>query len=210
MGNRSGPIVECFFDCTSPWTYMGVNSLLRLRERLDFEIQWRPIIVGGVFNAVNRQAVEQRENPDVPRKNAYGRKDMQDWARFHGLTINFPPKCGHPVNAVKCMRACLILQDQGKLEPFAMAAFRALWEDGSNLADDEVLRALCRAAGADPEPVLEAITTPEVKQRLWDNTNELIERGAFGSPTFFVNGDDMYFGNDRIVLVEAALRRAGA
>ena len=210
MGNEGMTRVECFFDCTSPWTYMGVHSFLRLSERLEFEIIWRPIIVGGVFNAVNRQAVEQRERPDVPRKNDYGRKDMQDWARYLGLTVNAPPKCGHPVNGIKVMRACLVMQDRGKLPAFAIAAFEALWIDGRDLALDDVLGDLCRGVGEEPDDVLAAITRPEIKQRLRDNTDDLIARNGFGSPTWFVNGTDMYFGNDRIPLLEAAILRDGA
>ena len=202
--------VECFFDCTSPWTYMGFHSFLLLAERVEFEPIWRPIIVGGVFNAVNRQAVEQRERPDVPRKNEYGRKDIADWARYLGLTVNVPPKCGHPVNGIKVMRACLVMQDEGKLPAFAKRAFEELWIRGRDLAHDEVLSDICHAVGADPAHVLEAITRPEIKQRLRDNTDDLIARGGFGSPTWFVNGDDMYFGNDRMPLLEAAILRDGA
>ncbi len=200
--------VECFFDCTSPWTYMGVHSFLGLAHRIDFAIVWKPIIVGGVFNAVNRQAVEQRENPAVPRKSAYARKDLGDWARYLRLEVNMPPKCGHPVNGIKVMRSCLVMQDRGKLPAFAMAAFEALWIHGLDLARDDVLTGLCEAVGEDAADVLEQITAPQIKQRLRDNTDELIARNGFGSPTFFVNASDMYFGNDRMPLLEAAIVRA--
>ncbi|MET0378687.1 MAG: 2-hydroxychromene-2-carboxylate isomerase [Spongiibacteraceae bacterium] len=200
--------LEVFFDCSSPWTYLGFHNVVPLAQRFGIAIDWRPIIVGGVFNAVNRQAVDQRENPDVPRKAEYALKDLRDWARFTDLTINFPPKCGHPVNAVKCMRACLIMLDLDLLVPFATAAFEALWRDGLDLARDEVLTQLCSRVGADPQLVLAQIATPAFKERLRNNTDELIERNGFGSPTFFIDGTDMYFGNDRLVLVEAALQRS--
>ncbi|MDB5446829.1 MAG: oxidoreductase [Phenylobacterium sp.] len=202
--------LECFFDCSSPWTYMGFHNIQPVAERLGVPIEWKPIIVGGVFNKVNQVVYANRENPPVPLKAAYTIKDMQDWARWSGLVINHPPACGHPVNAVKCMRACLVVQPLGKLVPFARAAFEALWIHGQDLAKDEVLTAVCDRAGVDAEMVLREIATPELKARLWDNTNELMDRGGFGSPTFFVDGDDMYFGNDRVMLVEDAVRRRQA
>jgi 2-hydroxychromene-2-carboxylate isomerase len=199
--------LECFFDCSSPWTYLGFHNLQPIAARLGVPVIWRPIIVGGVFNKVNMPVYENRANPPVPRKAAYTLKDMQDWARFSGLVINHPPKCGHPVNAVKCMRGCLALDPLGKLVPFATAAFEALWIDGLDLAKDEVLSDLCRKIDVDPAWFLAQIATPEIKAELWDNTNEVMGRGGFGSPTIFVDETDMYFGNDRLLLVEAAVRR---
>lgn len=201
------PMLEVFFDCSSPWTYLGFHNVIPLAERLNVPITWRPIIVGGVFNKVNQVVYENRDNPPVPLKAAYHLKDMQDWARYSQITINHPPKCGHPVNAVKCMRACIVLQSQNLMVPFARAAFEALWHDGLDLALDEVLTDLCHAVGADPDQVLTAIATQEIKDALRANTDEVMDRGGFGSPTFFVGGGDMYFGNDRLLLVEAALQR---
>ena len=170
-------------------------------------MEWKPIIVGGVFNAVNKPVYADRDNPPVPRKADYSLKDMQDWARHLGIVINFPPTCGHPVNAVKCMRACIVADQEDRLPAFARAAFEALWEDGLDLARDDVLADICQRAGLDARTVLERIETPELKAALRANTDELIARNGFGSPTIFVNGDDMYFGNDRVLLVEAALAR---
>ena len=198
--------LECFFDCSSPWTYLGFHNVQPVAARLGVEIIWKPIIVGGVFNKVNMPVYENRANPPVPLKAAYTLKDLQDWARFSQVTINHPPACGHPVNAVKCMRGCIVVQPLGKLVPFATAAFEALWHDGRDLASDEVLTDICRSAGVDADWLLREIAAPAIKEALWANTNEAMDRGAFGSPTFFVDDDDMYFGNDRLVLVEHAIR----
>src|SRR5690606_6674156 len=201
--------LEVFFDCSSPWTYLGFHNVIALAEKYGIGITWKPIIVGGVFNAVNRQAVDEREHPTVPVKAEYALKDLRDWARHCELTINFPPQCGHPVNAVKCMRACLVMLEHSpqRMQQFATAAFEALWRDGRDLARDDVLTDLCNAVGADAHDVLEKIATQTLKDRLRANTDELIARHGFGSPTFFVNTTDMYFGNDRLPLVEDALRR---
>ncbi len=202
--------LECYFDCSSPWTYLGFHNIQPIAARLGVPILWKPIIVGGVFNKVNMPVYENRANPPVPRKAEYTHKDMQDWARYSGIIINHPPACGHPVNAVKCMRACLVVQPLGKLVAFATAAFEALWVDGQDLARDEVLSAICRRVDIDPEWLLAEIARPEVKQALWNNTEELMDRNGFGSPTFFVDDTDMFFGNDRVALVEAAIQRQQA
>jgi 2-hydroxychromene-2-carboxylate isomerase len=141
-----------------------------------------------------------------------------DWARHDGVTILFPPSV-FPVNSVKAMRACCWLQDQdqatgradGRMEDFAEAVFAAYWTDDRDIAKDAVLSEIAAAQGLDADALLAAIATPEVKARLKANTDEAIARGAFGSPTVFVGGDDMYFGNDRLPLVrEAVLRRRAA
>lgn len=202
--------VEFYFDCSSPWTYMGFESFTRLIKQHNLtNVTWKPIIVGGVFNAVNQVLYEQRSNPPVPRKAEYSLKDMQDWAKYLGLTVNFPPKCGHPVNAVKCMRACIVVQKMfgdEKMVQFARAAFQALWNDGRDFARDEVLMDICAKAGVDVS-VLGQIDSKEAKDALRKNTNEVIARNGFGSPTIYVGKSDMYFGNDRMTLIEHAILR---
>ncbi len=203
------PALEVYFDCTSPWTWLAVHNLVPLAQRLGAEIVWRPILVGGLFNTVNPSVYEARANP-VPVKALYSAKDLADWARLAGLEVHFPPSCGHPVNAVLVMRCCLAMQAQGKLVPFAFAAFDTLWAHERDLADPEVLRPLIAAAGEDPDAIFAAAASPEVKAALRANTEDLIARGGFGSPSIFVHGEDMYFGNDRLPLVEAALLRGQA
>jgi 2-hydroxychromene-2-carboxylate isomerase len=200
------PDLELFFDLTSPWTWLGVRNLVPLAEKHGVEIAWRPILVGGVFNAVNQAVYQARANP-VPAKARYYDKDLQDWARLAGLTIHFPPVCGHPVNAVLAMRCALVMQARGKLVPFAFASFDALWAHERDLADPEVLAPLILDAGEEPLAVLAEAGTEPIKAQLRANTDELIARGGFGSPTVFVGGDDMYFGNDRLPLIEAALEQ---
>ncbi|WP_326522848.1 2-hydroxychromene-2-carboxylate isomerase [Sphingomonas sp.] len=195
--------VEFFFDCSSPWTYLAFERMRRLSEARAEAITWRPILAGGVFNAVNPELYARRAAIS-PARAAHSAKDMADWARLYGIAVHFPPACGHPVNSVKCMRACTVLDSAPRLA-FAEQAFRALWRDGRDLADDGVLRDIATAAGIDGDWLADAITRPAAKAGLRAATDELIARGGFGSPTIFVDRDDMYFGNDRIVLVEAAL-----
>ena len=197
--------VECFFDCSSPWTYFAVHSLMELRKEIAVTIAWRPHLVGGVFNAVNPSVHNSREKPVVP-KAAYSKKDQIDWARFLGIKMHYRPTV-FPVNSVKIMRGCCWLEGTPQLEPLMMAAFEAYWGDDQDMSKDDVLTAICQKAGVDPAAFFAAINEQTNKDRLRNNTDELIKRGGFGSPTIFVGGTDMYFGNDRMPLIKDAVLR---
>lgn len=197
-------MIEFFFDCSSPWTWLGFESIQTLAGELNVPITWKPILVGGVFNAVNGSVYEARKDQTSP-KMRYMRKDLQDWAGLQGLRIKFPPSV-FPVNSVKVMRACCWLGPE--CVPFARAAFQAYWTDDRDISQDVEIAALADRCGLDKAQLFAAIASDEVKAMLRANTDELIARGGFGSPTIFVAGDDMYFGNDRMPLVRAALERA--
>lgn len=196
--------LEFFFDCSSPWTYLAFTRIHDVIQRTRAEIAWRPILVGGVFNAVNQEVYERRAKPDL-RKSQYYAKDLEDWARFAGIEIGRPAV--FPVNSVKAMRGAFIALDDGKLVPYATAVFQTYWGDLEDISQPEVLGRIAAGVGYDAEAFLARVEDPALKAKLRANTDELIARGGFGSPTMFVNGDDMYFGNDRLPLVEAALLR---
>ena len=200
--------IEFFFDCSSPWTYLAFHNIQPLAREHGAEIAWKPILVGGVFNAVNPSVYEFRDNP-VPRKARHLAKDLADWARLAGLRILWPPTV-FPVNSVTAMRACLVAQDRDALVPFAGAVFAAYWSDDRDISSPGVLADICSGVGLDGRDVLKAAATQPCKDRLRANTDELIARGGYGSPTMFLNGDDMYFGNDRLPLLRAALGAAMA
>lgn len=199
------PVIEFFFDVSSPWTYLAFAAVEPLAAETGARLVWRPILVGGIFNTINPSVYASREHP-VPAKQAYMRKDLADWARLAGLSIRFPPRV-FPVNSVKAMRGCLWLEPQGKLVPFARAAFAAYWGDDRDISEDAVLAELCERLGIEPKRFFAGIAEGPVKEKLRANTEELMRRGGFGTPTLFLDGDDMYFGNDRLPLLRAALAR---
>jgi 2-hydroxychromene-2-carboxylate isomerase len=200
--------IEFFFDCSSPWTYLAFHNIEPLAAEFGATIAWRPILVGGIFNTVNPSVYASREKP-VPLKQAYAHKDMQDWARVAGLRIKMPPTV-FPVNSVKAMRGCLWLSSQGRLVPFSRAVFEAYWGGDRDISQDAVLADICVSLGIGAQQFFAGIAEPAIKDQLRANTDELMRRGGFGSPTMFVGGDDMYFGNDRLPLVREALRRRAA
>jgi 2-hydroxychromene-2-carboxylate isomerase len=202
-------MIEFFFDCSSPWTYLAFHNIQPMAREIGVPLRWRPILVGGVFNSVNPSVYAQRDNP-VPAKQAYMVKDIQDWAALAGLRITMPPTV-FPVNSVKVMRGCvwLLQQQPQQMVAFARAVFEAYWGDDQDIAQDAVIATLCARCGIDADALMQGITTQPVKDQLKAHTEELVRRGGFGSPTVFI-GDDMYFGNDRLALVRAAALRQKA
>ena len=197
--------VEFFYDVGSPWTYLAFHKIEGVAAEAGALLVWKPILVGGVFNAVNPGVYAARANATKPRWDHMA-KDLADWARLYGLRIVWPPSV-FPVNSVAAMRGVLAAFERGRGVEFSRAAFEAYWGEDRDLARPDVLADVARRAGLDPEALLARIAEPEIKARLRANTDELVARGGFGSPTIIVDGDDLYFGNDRLVLVREALRR---
>jgi 2-hydroxychromene-2-carboxylate isomerase len=202
------PTVEFFYDCSSPWTYFAFTRIIPLAEQLQVPITWRPILVGGVFNAVNQEVYAAREkmfSATNSRRLNYYLKDLQDWARLCSVRVKMPE--GHPISSVKAMRGAFYAGEQDLLVPYSRDVFQTYWDsDRPDISNDEVLAEICERVGLDTDGYFNAMNDQRYKDRLRANTNELIERGGYGSPTIFINGDDMYFGNDRMDLVEYRLR----
>src|SRR5574337_1774369 len=197
--------IEFFFDCSSPWTYLAFHNIQPLAKEFGAKIVWRPILVGGIFNTVNPSVYQWREKP-VPLKMTYMKKDLADWARSAGLAIKWTPTV-FPVNSVKAMRGCIWVGDDATMVKFATAVFEAYWGDDQDISKDEVLAAICQKAGIDPQQFFAGIAGQPIKDQLKANTDELMARGGFGSPTIFLDKTDMYFGNDRLPLIREALQR---
>lgn len=194
--------VEYFFDCSSPWTYLSYTRIEDICKEAGAELIWRPFLVGGVFNTVNPSVYENREKP-VPVKAKYYAKDLKDWSKYQGVDIGSPPV--FPVNSVKAMRGCFVALEHDCISDYAGRVFKAYWTDLKDISQDDVMTEIVKGSGLDVDEFFAKITNDEYKAKLRDNTDELIERGGFGSPTIFIDGDDMYFGNDRMELVRHRL-----
>jgi 2-hydroxychromene-2-carboxylate isomerase len=202
MTNR----IEFFYDLSSPWTYLAFTNLSGVMARTGASATLRPILVGGVFNAVNPAVYAAREQADN-RRLQHSWKVLKDWAKLAGVEMNFPSQY-HPAKSVNAMRMCCALaDDMPALTAFTKAAYESYFGAQENLDDPDVLVAVANTAGLDGKAVRAASATDSVKALLRANTDELIARGGYGSPTIFVDRDDMYFGNDQLPLVETALKR---
>ena len=194
--------IEYFLDCSSPWTYLSFRGILELEKKKEFKIVWKPILVGGIFNSINPSVYETRKNP-VKEKMDYSQKDLQDWAALRDININWPKI--FPINSVKAMRGAFYFIDKAEIEGYLESIFQSYWTTGKDISDINTLLEIAESSGAIPKEFLDFIDSSEAKQRLIQNTQELMDRGGFGSPTFFIDNTDMYFGNDRIQLIESVL-----
>ena len=195
--------LEYFFDCSSPWTYLSFRGILELRKNKEFEIIWKPILVGGIFNSTNPSVYESRKNP-VKEKMEYSQKDMADWAAERNIQFNWPKI--FPINSVKSMRGSFYFLDKNEnIEEYLEKVFKAYWTEGKDISSNDCLKDIVTSLSASADDFIEFIDLPETKKRLVDNTQELMDRNGFGSPTFFLDNEDMYFGNDRIQLIKNKL-----
>src|SRR6202166_1682698 len=199
-------MIEFFFDCSSPWTYLAFHNIQPLAKEFGAEISWRPILVGGIFNTINPSVYASRETP-VEAKVNYQKKDLADWARSAGFEINARPTV-FPVNSVTAMRGCIWLGKE--MVPSARTVFEAYWGEHKDISKDEVLTEICKRVGVDPIKLLAGIGEQAIKDQLKANTDEVMARGGFGSPTIFIDRTDMYFGNDRMSLIREGLQRRRA
>ena len=197
--------LEFFYDLSSPWTYLAFCNVQAVLQRTGASVRYRPVLVGGVFNAVNPAVYAARENPD-DRRMRQAFRVLHDWAEWSGVPLRFPSRW-HPARSVLAMRLATALEeDQPALARFSREAFRAYFEREENLDDPGVLVAAAAAAGLDGQWLLTSAGSDAVKQRLRANTDELIARGGFGSPSMFVGGK-LFFGNDQLPVVAQELAR---
>lgn len=195
--------LEVFYDLSSPWTYLAFHNLQPIIAETGTTVRWRPFLVGGVFNAVNPDVYAARAEPMAP-KIVHNYRWLHEWARLAGLPLVFPTE-HHPVKSVLAMRVCCALEDEpDTLLTFSLAAFRSYFAHGDNIDDPEVIMGIADECGLAGKTLLERASTQPVKDRLRANTDEAIARGAYGSPTLFID-ERLYFGNDQLPLVRQAL-----
>jgi 2-hydroxychromene-2-carboxylate isomerase len=195
--------VEFLFDFGSPNAYLAHRVIPGIIQRTGAEFDYQPVLLGGLFKLANNRAPMVAFG-DIPKKMAYGRIEMERFVRVNGLTkYRFNPH--FPINTLNLMRGAVAAQALGQFETYIEAVFCAMWEDQLQAGDPEVLARVLTKAGLDAEAILELSQTPEIKAKLGDNTQAAYDRGAFGIPTFFV-GDEIYFGKDQLLAIEAELR----
>jgi len=203
MSNTKGKL-EFFFDCSSPWTYLAFKEIENLSSRLNLELVWKPILVGGIFNTINPSVYESRSNPVKP-KASYSRKDLNDWSLIRGITVNWPDI--FPVNSVKAMRGVFFAQERNEVSEYVELVFYSYWTNNLDISLDKVLAKIVEELGWSSDKFISYINLESTKKALKLNTEELAKRGGFGSPTMFVDDKNMFFGNDRLNLIEELLNQ---
>ena len=192
--------VEFVFDVGSPYSYLAYHHLPKIARAQQATIVWTPVLLGGIFQATgNRSPVE------TPAKGVHLNTDLQRWAALYG--VNYTRNPHFPINTLTLMRGAVALQmrSESAMLRYLDAVFEAMFDKPENLGDPAVLGRVLANAGMDPAELLALTQSQAVKDKLKANTEQAIARGAFGAPSFFV-GDDMFWGQDRLHFVEAALR----
>lgn len=197
--------VDFLFDFASPNAYLAHRVIPGIEQRTGARFNYIPALLGGIFKATNNQA-PMIAFGGVRNKLAYEMRETERFIARHALT-QFKMNPHFPVNTLALMRAATAAEIDGQLAPFAEAGFRAMWEDGVKMDDPESMRTALAGAGLDADRLMSRAQDPDVKAKLMENTQAAVERGAFGIPTFFANGD-IYFGKNTLAEIEAGLARA--
>lgn len=187
--------VDFIFDFASPNAYLVHKVLPDFAKRTGASFHYIPCLLGGIFKQTNNQA-PMLAFGDIPNKLAYEGEVIARFIARHGLD-KFKMNPHFPINTVQLMRATLVAEAEDKLMPFIDAMVKAMWEDGLHLGDAEVLEKAMSDSGFDGAHYIKTISDPAIKQKLIDNTQNATERGAFGIPSFFYNGQ-MFFGKDHM------------
>ena len=189
--------IEFLYDVGSPASYLAFHRLPGIAARSGAEIVHRPVLLGGIFKAIGSHSPA-----DIPAKAAWMWQDLAAAAERYGTPFEVNPH--FPVNTLGLMRGAVAAEQAGEIVPYSTAIFDAIWRDGHDLGNPAVIGDVLTANGFDAGRYMVAVQEDAIKARLRAYTDEAVTRGVFGVPTMFV-GTAMFFGQDRLDLVEQAL-----
>lgn len=192
------PPIEFAFDLASPYSYLAATQVDALGQRLGAEVRWNPVLLGGIFKSVGNVPPAA-----LPARGRYLLQDLARWAAVYGVPFVMPDV--FPSNSLLAQRvlvATAARDGEPAMRRLALELFRRYWAENQDIANVETLRAGLDACAMPSDETLDAALAPANKKALLEATNDVVARGAFGLPVCFV-GERMYFGNDRLVLLEA-------
>ncbi len=191
--------VEFLFDFGSPTAYLAYTQLPKIAAERKAEIVWRPILLGGVHKATGNASPIT-----VPAKGRWMFGDISRWAKRYGVAFKMNPH--FPINTIALMRGAVGVQMKMPDEflHYVDVVFKAVWENARNMGDPAEVANVLREGGLDPDKIFALVGEQGVKDKLKSNSDDAVERGVFGAPTYFV-GEHMFFGQDRLEFVAEAL-----
>ncbi len=192
--------VDFYFDFGSPATFLAYTQIGKIAERTGAEINWKPMLLGGVFKATGNASPVL-----IPAKGRWMRRDLSRWAKHYGTEIRYP--AGFPLNTLPLMRGAIgyLREDEAQFHKYVSMIFHAIWHNEVDVRDQDRFGALLVEHGFDPGAFLMMIADQEVKDDLMKRTEEAVENGIFGAPSFMIDGV-LHFGQDRLDWVERALQ----
>ena len=199
------PKVEFLFDFGSPNAYLSHLVIPAIEKRQGVKFDYVPVLLGGVFKLTNNRSPAE-SNAGIRNKPEYQSLETERFIRRHGIT-RYRMNPHFPVNTLAIMRGAVAARKLGIFERYIDEVYRHMWAEPKKLDDLAVLRAALLESNLPADRLFELVQTQEVKDELMAETKRAVERGTFGSPTFFVD-DEIYFGKDRLRDVEEAIASA--
>jgi 2-hydroxychromene-2-carboxylate isomerase len=193
------PKVQFLFDFGSPNAYLADLVIPKIEQRTGVKFEYVPILLGGIFKATNN-ASPAVTLKDVKNKREYAGVETQRFIRKHGITT-FKSNPFFPVNTLQLMRGAVAAQLEGVFQPYFKAVYHHMWEAPKKMDDPAVMREALISSGIDADKIIARSQDQDVKNKLMELTQNAVDRGAFGSPTFFVS-NEMFFGKDQLRDVE--------
>ena len=191
MPNR--PVLDFWYEFASPYSFLSALRIEALAESADVTLRWRPFLLGPIFAA---QGWTTSPFSLYPNKGRYMWRDTARRAGRSGLSIVKPET--FPQNSLIAARLALAGREAGWMPAFSKALFRAEFCEGRNIAEEAVLNAALKGAGADPGQAFPASRSDEVKGRLRAEIEYAKSLGIFGAPTFVTQDGELFWGDDRL------------
>lgn len=193
------PRPQFLFDFGSPNAYLSHKVIPAIEKRTGVTFEYVPILLGGVFKATNNKSPAETL-AGIKNKREFMELETQRFLkRFNVKPYVWNPN--FPVNTLMLMRGAIAAQAEGVFEKYVEAGFHHMWEEPKKMDDADVLGKALTASGLDAAKLFARAQEPEIKNKLLENTQAAVARGAFGSPTFFV-GNEMFFGKEQLREVE--------
>jgi 2-hydroxychromene-2-carboxylate isomerase len=190
---------QFMFDVGSPNAFLSHEAIPEIEKRTGATFEYVPILLGGIFKATNNKSPAESLAGIKNKREFHALETERFVRRFKVQPYVFNPF--FPVNTLNLMRAAIAAQLEGVFGKYVEAAFHHMWREPKKMDDPEVAVKALTASGLDGAKLLTRAQEPEVKAKLLENTQSAVERGAFGSPTFFV-GKEMFFGKEQLREVE--------
>ena len=194
---RTAP--QFLFDFGSPNAYLSHLAIPAIEQRIGVKFEYVPILLGGIFKSTNNKSPAETLAGIKNKREFHAIETNRFVKRFQVKPYTWNPFS--PVNTLNLMRAAVAAQMEGVLEKYVDAAFHHMWVEPKKMDDPEIAVAALTASGLDAKRLFARAGEADVKAKLIENTQSAVERGAFGSPTFFV-GDEMFFGKEQLRDVE--------
>jgi 2-hydroxychromene-2-carboxylate isomerase len=191
--------VEFQFDFGSPNAYLAELAIPGIEMRTGVKFEYVPVLLGGIFKATNNMSPFESLR-GIKNKPEYQTLETQRFIRRHNVT-KFTNNPFFPVNTLMLMRGAVAARFEGVFDPYFRAAYHHMWVEPKKMDDLETFRNAFIASGIDIDRLIACAQQDDVKKKLIENTGDAVNRGAFGSPTFFV-GQEMFFGKDQLRDVE--------